>query len=68
MQQQAAVLAKGAQNRDLGELYARVLQRAPSEKERQVAQNFLLGREADLTAWTHLAQALLASNEMLFVD
>ena len=68
MQQQAAVLAAWAKKRPLDDFYAKLLQRAPSEKERQVAQNFLLGREADLTAWTHLAQALLASNEMLFVD
>lgn len=48
--------------------YQRLFQRPPSELEKNVASRFLGGRESDKTAWSQYAQALLAGNEMLFVD
>ncbi|QIF00909.1 DUF1549 and DUF1553 domain-containing protein [Roseimicrobium sp. ORNL1] len=48
--------------------YARLFQRAPTGKELGLAQRFLAGRESDPIAWSQYAQALLAANEMLFVD
>lgn len=49
-------------------VYARLFQREPTDKELGLAQRFLAGREAELDAWSQYAQALLAANEMLFVD
>ncbi|HYF33908.1 MAG TPA: DUF1549 and DUF1553 domain-containing protein [Prosthecobacter sp.] len=49
-------------------VYAKVLQRAPTDLELTAAQQFLLGRERDLAAWSQYAQALLAGNELLFID
>ena len=48
--------------------YALLYQRAPSSKETALAKSFLAGREDDAVAWAQYAQALLASNEVLFVD
>ena len=48
--------------------YAFAFQRAPSEKELGIAVRFFEGREGDPKAWSQYAQALLASNEMLFID
>ena len=48
--------------------YARLFQRPASEHEIASARRFLQGKEQDLTAWSLYAQALLASNEMLFID
>lgn len=50
------------------EAYTRVFQRLPSTAEQALAQRFLSGRETDALAWSQYAQALLAGNEILFVD
>jgi hypothetical protein len=72
---QADVLGRRLQNHPAPEVsarvktaYARLFQRAPTEKELGLARRFLAGRESDPTAWSQYAQALLAANEMLFVD
>lgn len=46
----------------------RVYQRPPSATEQTIAQRFFSGRESDAAVWSQYAQALLAGNEMLFVD
>lgn len=68
MQEQAVVLARWAMKRPYTDVYARLFQREPTATEQRVSRQFLAGREADITAWTHYTQALLAGNEMLFVD
>jgi hypothetical protein len=45
-------------------LYLRLFAREPSAKERQLAREFATSAEA----WVEYAHALLASNELLFVD
>jgi hypothetical protein len=50
------------------DVYARLFGRQPSAHEAGVAKAFILGREQDASAWSQYAQALLAGNEMLFVD
>jgi hypothetical protein len=51
-------------------LYQRVLQRAPDAEERAVCSEFVSGAspEDKLARWSQLAQVLLASNELLYVD
>ena len=68
MQQQSAVLGQWAMEHRVEDVYARLYGRAPSAREAAVAQAFLSGREKDAAAWAQYAQALLAGNEMLFVD
>ena len=48
--------------------YSLCYQRMPTAKELDIASRFFAGREGDLKIWSEYAQALLASNEMLFVD
>jgi hypothetical protein len=48
--------------------YAWLYQRKPTTKEAALATSFLTGRETDAVAWSQYAQALLASNELLFID
>jgi hypothetical protein len=48
--------------------YAQLFQRSATEGEIASARRFLSGQEQDGTAWSLYAQALLASNEMLFID
>lgn len=48
--------------------YRRLFQRHPSEREMETARDFLEGHENDSRAWTQYAQALLGSNEFLFLD
>ena len=48
--------------------YNRLFQRPPLPAETAAAHRFLTGRETDPEAWSEYAHALLASNEMLFVD
>jgi hypothetical protein len=43
-------------------------QREPSAREVAAAENFLAGRAEDAAAWAQYAQALLAGNELLFID
>ncbi|MDB6074296.1 MAG: Planctomycete cytochrome, partial [Verrucomicrobiaceae bacterium] len=71
IQQQADAFGRWIQSRGehlIEETYARLFQRKPTEREAQVAKLFMSGREADASAWSQYAQALLAGNEMLFVD
>ncbi|WP_395752766.1 DUF1549 and DUF1553 domain-containing protein [Prosthecobacter sp.] len=51
-------------------IYALLFAREPLAEEAALAQTFLRETAADstLTGWQQLAQALLASNEMLYVD
>jgi hypothetical protein len=49
--------------------YALLFAREPETEELAIAQEFLKQpAESTLTAWEQLAQALLATNEMLYVD
>ncbi|MEZ5385733.1 MAG: DUF1549 and DUF1553 domain-containing protein [Prosthecobacter sp.] len=68
MQQQADVLGKWAMQHRVEDVYARLFQRQPTANEASVAKAFLNGHETDAVAWSEYAQALLAGNEMLFVD
>ena len=68
MQQQADVLGKWAMQHGVDEVYARLFSRKPTAHEAAVAKGFVGGREADAAVWSQYAQALLAGNEMLFVD
>lgn len=71
MQSRADKLGEWAQSLSgdrLQQTYQRVYGRLPREAEKTAAQHFLAGREGDATAWSQFAQALLASNEVLFVD
>jgi len=49
-------------------VYDLLFQRRPTDRETLAATRFLTGREQDPTAWSQYAHALLASNEMLFID
>lgn len=51
-------------------LYQRVLQRPPTEDEQAACAEFLadVAPEAEPSRWSQLAQVLLASNELLYVD
>lgn len=71
MQTRADTLGKWIQSQGENRLpltYARLFQRQPSEREIQAAHRFLTGRESDPTTWSQYAQALLAANEVMFVD
>ena len=68
MQQQADVLGQWAMKHTTEEIYARLFHRQPTAREAEVARQFVSGREKDAVAWSQYAQALLAGNEMLFVD
>jgi hypothetical protein len=48
--------------------YALLYQRQPTAREKALATAFLTGRDNDTAAWSQYAQALLGSNEVLFVD
>jgi hypothetical protein len=68
MQHHADALAKWAMVHDVPAVYARLFQRQPTLREEQAAKVFFAGRERDEVTWSQYAQALLAGNEMLFVD
>ncbi len=73
LQQQADALARrvaeaGGTEERVRRAYALTYQRTPTEKEQKLAARFFAGREQDAKAWSEYAQALLASNEMLFLD
>ena len=48
--------------------YSLTYQRGPTVHELEVAARFFEGREDDRKAWAAYTQALLASNEMIFID
>lgn len=72
VQAQAKNLANRLSSADpdsrVAQAYQLLFQRAPTEREQLLAREFLVGRENDATAWPEYAQALLGSNEFLFVD
>ena len=68
IQQHSDVLAQWAMGHSVEEVYARLFQRKPSEHELAVQRAFVSGREKNAAVWSQYAQALLAGNEMLFVD
>ncbi len=68
MQRQADELGKWAMHRSVDDIYARLFGRQPSAHEVMMAKQFLAGHEADASVWSQYAQALLAGNELLFVD
>jgi hypothetical protein len=68
MQQQADVLGQWAMTKGVLAVYTRLFHRNPALKEEQATKAFFTGREKDAAAWSQYAQALLAGNEMLFVD
>ena len=65
---QSDLLGKWMMGQGIDATYQRLFQRAPSPGESQAAAGYLRGREQDETVWSGYAQALLASNEMLFID
>ncbi len=68
IQQQSDILGRWAVSRELNELYQKLFRRKPSAREQDLARAFFDQREKDGAAWSQYAQALLAGNEMLFVD
>ncbi|MEX0642625.1 MAG: hypothetical protein WD468_07980, partial [Pirellulales bacterium] len=48
-------------------LYRTVFARDPSPDEAKLAADFVVAADAG-TAWTQLAQALIAANEFAFID
>lgn len=48
--------------------YSLCYQRTPTAKELEIAARFFEGRRDDPKVWSEYAQALLGSNEMLFID
>lgn len=68
MQHHADALGKWAMSHEVPAVYARLFQRQPTQREEQAAKAFFSGREHNEAAWSQYAQALLAGNEMLFVD
>ncbi|MDB6007164.1 MAG: Planctomycete cytochrome [Prosthecobacter sp.] len=61
-------LGESAMQSRVEDVYARLFGRAPSVREAEVAKAFVTGHEQDPVVWSQYAQALLAGNEMLFVD
>ncbi len=74
LQQQADALAKRVENpcasleERVQRAYSLTFQRTPTEKDLALARRFFQARENDPAAWSEYAHALLASNEMLFLD
>lgn len=68
MQQQSDVLGQWAMGRSTTQVYEHLFQRSPTPHEEAVFQAFVAGRETVVAVWAQYAQALLAGNEMLFVD
>ncbi len=68
MLEQGDILGRWAMNRSSDEVYARLFGRQPTPREAEVTKAFVSGREKDAAVWSQYAQALLAGNEMLFVD
>jgi hypothetical protein len=48
--------------------YRRLFQRHPANWEARAAQAYLQGREGEAAVWSGLAQVLLVSNELQFID
>jgi hypothetical protein len=75
LQQQADALAARLEHEAAASVTDRVCcayslcyQRKPTSKELAIAARFFDGRPDDPKVWSEYAQALLAGNEMLFVD
>ncbi len=68
MQQQADAFGSWMQTHGIDAAFTRLFAREPTSTERQAVTQFISGREKDAAAWSQCAQALLAGNELLFVD
>lgn len=68
MLEQAETFGAWAAGRGIEAVFQQLFQRIPTGNEDRLAAQFLSGREKDAFAWMQYAQALLAGNEMLFVD
>lgn len=71
VQQQSAELAKrllSRADRRVHFAYELLFQRPPTDNEQTLAQAYLADAEDHPEKWTNYAQALLGSNEFLFVD
>lgn len=71
MQQRADALGAWIRKQDgdpVSAAHQRVFHRSPSSHEREVALRFVAGRETSAEVWSQYAQALLAANEVMFVD
>jgi uncharacterized protein DUF1553/uncharacterized protein DUF1549 len=68
IQHQSDMLGQWAMTHRVDEIYTRLFARPPTPREAQVAKAFVTGHEQDPKVWSQYAQALLAGNEMLFVD
>lgn len=75
LQQQADALAARIQHEASASVpdrvrcaYSLCYQRTPTAKELEIAARFFAGRQDDQKVWSEYAQALLGSNEMLFID
>jgi hypothetical protein len=67
--QRSGALSDGDRDQAIDGMYRWLFARRPSLEERQLAGNFLArAGESAQSAWVNYAQALLASNELLFVD
>jgi mono/diheme cytochrome c family protein len=54
--------------RRIGTLYRLLLARAPTTEERRVAADFIAAAEKSPKTWAWFAQALLLTNEFVFID
>lgn len=72
MEQQATTLAtllrQQPEDHRIGFAYSRLFQRRPTEKELLIGRRYLGDVNAHPEKWSQYAQALLGSNEFLFVD
>jgi len=65
---QSDLLGKRMMGQGIDATYQRLFQRAPSPRESRAAADYLRGRDEAAEVWSGYAQALLVSNEMLFID
>jgi len=73
IQNQGVALAKSLSaeapaDERISEVYQRVFQRLPSEREIGLGKEFIAQHENAETAWAEYAHVLLGSNELLFID
>lgn len=65
---QADVLGAWLREAGLEAGYQRLFQRPPEPWEKRAAETYLRGRESEAASWAGLAQVLLVSNELQFID
>ena len=64
----AALMKQQPEDQRITFAYARLFQREPSNNELQLGRRYLADADDSSAKWTRYAQALLGSNEFLFVD